>query len=154
MTMTAQILIGEPHPYHDGIMPSHILFLTENSRAALTLVAMNDFRVGKEGKVTWIPTLENMIDDAMLMIAVHVEKNVDVIEIATTFSKRIEDDWYEFEDISEEDRQKLYEKCRTENYLNRLVVTILEESSIAKKTDVLKHYKVKSVVCLPVHVRK
>jgi hypothetical protein len=36
-TITAQILVGSPHLYHDGLMPTHQVFLSENSRPARVL---------------------------------------------------------------------------------------------------------------------
>ena len=37
-TMTAQILVGNPHPYHGGINPTHKIYLSESSRPALILI--------------------------------------------------------------------------------------------------------------------
>ena len=46
-TVTAQILIGSPHPNDGGIIPSHYLFLSENDRPSWTLVRANIFQVSK-----------------------------------------------------------------------------------------------------------
>lgn len=65
-TLTAQILIGEGHPNHDGINPSHYLFLSENSRSAWVLLPENIFSQSSKRtpKITWIPTVDNMLEDA------------------------------------------------------------------------------------------
>jgi hypothetical protein len=72
--LTAQILAGSPHPRHDGINPAHYLFFSENDRPAWVLVNQNIFPEKQSGhsKITWIPTIENMFEDALLMIAIHV----------------------------------------------------------------------------------
>ncbi len=36
--MTAHILIGNPHPYHGGIIPLHKIYLSENSRPVLIFI--------------------------------------------------------------------------------------------------------------------
>ena len=38
-TLTAQMLVGSPHPQFGGILPSHTLYLTKNDRPAWTLVS-------------------------------------------------------------------------------------------------------------------
>ena len=43
-TVTAQILIGSPHPNDGGIIPSHYLFLSENDRPSWSLVGANIFQ--------------------------------------------------------------------------------------------------------------
>ncbi len=45
-THTAQILIGDSHPNHGGIIPSYALFLSENSRAVWILAELDMFRPG------------------------------------------------------------------------------------------------------------
>jgi hypothetical protein len=59
-TMTAQILVGSGHPYHDGISPSHYLFLFENNQPAWVLVKENIFpgNTREIDKITWAPTLK------------------------------------------------------------------------------------------------
>ncbi len=67
-TTTAIILIGHPHPNHGGINPTHVIQLTENSRAALILRSVD----GNDDPCLMIPTLDNTIDDIYLLIATHV----------------------------------------------------------------------------------
>ena len=74
-TFTAQILIGAKHPYDSGMMnSSHSLFLSENSRPAWILSTTDIFNENKQTqpRITWIPTLENMLEDALVMIGLYV----------------------------------------------------------------------------------
>lgn len=83
-TMTAQILIGKSHPYHGGINPSHYLFLFENDRPVLTLVPEN-ISTGRpqSSEIRWIPSsYENILEDAILMIAINVYKVNNLVKIA------------------------------------------------------------------------
>jgi len=76
--ITAQILVGQAHPNLGGINPTHYLFLSENSRPVWILVPQNLWELESsinEKKVTWIPTVENLLEDALLMIGIHVLKN-------------------------------------------------------------------------------
>jgi len=53
----------------------HYLFLSENSRAAWILVPQNVFRgfqPVRGPKITWIPTVENILEDALLVMALYV----------------------------------------------------------------------------------
>ena len=81
-TFTCQILIGKKHSYDSGIINiSHTLYLSENSRPALILSPTEEFTANKQvqQKITWIPTLENMLEDALVMIGLYVLKDQQLI---------------------------------------------------------------------------
>lgn len=111
-TMTAQLLIGGGHLYHGGITPGHYLYLSENSRPALILLPQNiseDSGSKGKGKITWIPTVDNMLEDALLMIAVHVIRDKEVRRLAGEYIKDLDSNRLElYSSISAEDREKLY----------------------------------------------
>ncbi|MFC1895623.1 hypothetical protein ACFL0Q_03030 [Thermodesulfobacteriota bacterium] len=90
-TLTAQILVGYPHPNHDGINPTHFLFLSENDRPAWVMVNENVSEEGGSGvgRITWIPTIDDMLEDAMLMIALHICKDREIMELAEVFGAKI-----------------------------------------------------------------
>src|SRR4051812_18434119 len=67
-TTTAMAVIGQSRPHTSGIDPAYILFLTEAFRPALQL-----FKIRGDGLhhvATWIPTVDNMIEDLVLMAGV------------------------------------------------------------------------------------
>jgi len=72
-SLIAQILIGCPHPNHDRINTTHYLFLSENDRPGWVLVDQNISQEDRSSlpKITWIPTVENMLEDALLMVSYH-----------------------------------------------------------------------------------
>ena len=155
-TLTANILVGSPHPNHDGIQPSHYLFLSENSRPAWVLVQQNLFNKEnrQEEKITWIPTVEDMLEDAILMIAVHVQKNQGILELASTFTDNIESERLElYEVFNESQRKQLYEECRKISDFPKLIVSVFQGSTIKRQLKVVEQYKMDVEVCSPVYAR-
>lgn len=153
-TFTAQILVGIGHPYHDGIEPSHRLYLSENSRPSWILVPDSLGGVSSGSKVTWIPTLENTLEDALLMIGIHVVKDPDLVEMASHFIGSQENNWVVVnEDIDPLHLDMLYQRCRSLENTFKLVVTVFRGSSVEEQLKVLKDYKMDVEVCLPNYVR-
>lgn len=72
-TTTALIMIGHSHPNHSGIIPTHMIRLTENSRPALILQSINS--TNSKPKVI-IPSVENTVDDIYLMISTYILRKV------------------------------------------------------------------------------
>lgn len=149
-SFTAQILIGGAHQNHDGIIPSHVLFLSENSRPALILEKLqteNDKKSAKGGLV-WIPTLENMLDDAILMIAMHVLKDPEIIELAGSFSNNLaKGDCELYEELSAEQLGKLYKSCRKLKDFPKLVISVFTGSSLNNRLKSIEKYKMDVEVC-------
>jgi len=155
-TLTAQILVGHPHPNHDGINPTHYVFLSENDRPAWVLVRQNIFeeRGRGIGKITWIPTVENMLEDALLMIAIHVCKNHEVTELAKGFCAKIESERIEvYSDLEEPHRKQLYQRCREISGFPKIIVSVFKGSTIERQLPVLEQYKMDVEVCIPIYSR-
>ncbi|MEN8242468.1 MAG: hypothetical protein ABFS17_11140 [Chloroflexota bacterium] len=156
-TFTAQILIGHPHPNHGGINPTHFLFLSENSRPAWVLVNQN---IGVEGefkleKVTWIPTPGNFLEDAILMIAIHVLKKPEILEAARKINPKIESPRVDLdEDLNEEQRTALYRACRELPNYYKLAISVFEESSLEENLSILEKYKMDVEVCKVTYSRQ
>ncbi len=137
---------------HGGIHPSHHIFLSENSRPAWILAGEN-FLEGKKN-ITWIPTLENMLEDALLMVAIYVLKNSDVREKAEKYFNKELGDWIElYEDIEKNKLAELYKMCREIEYDCKLVVTAFEGSSIGGQLKILEEYSMDIEVCTAIYSR-
>ena len=156
-TLTAQILIGEPHPNHDGINPTHYLYLSENSRPAWVLVHQNIFVEGQNNnsdKITWIPTVENMLEDALLMIAICICKDKQVIELGSDYYEKIESDRVElYTNLDERQRKLIYQKCRDIENFPKIIITTFKGSSIENQLSILELYKMDVEVCTPSYSR-
>lgn len=155
-TLTAQILVGTAHQNHDGINPTHYVFLSENDRPAWVLVHQNIFEEREEDvrRIIWIPTVKNMLEDALLMIAIHVCKNNEVIKLAKSFSPKIESHRMElYSDLNETHRKRLYEKCRQIPDFPKIVISVFRGSTIETQLSVLEQYKMDVEVCTPIYSR-
>ena len=155
-TLTAQILAGEGHPNDGGINPSYSLFLSENSRPAWILVPQDIREKSRQpiAKRTWIPTVEHMLEDALVMIAVHVSKNTAMRELVTEFgvdpdSSRMEM-YSAFDDAQ---RGQLYAKCMELRDLPKLIVSVFRRSTIERQLSVLEKYQMDVEVCVPRYSR-
>jgi hypothetical protein len=156
-SFTAQILVGEPHIYHGGIYPSHYLFLSENDRPAWILVNQNiidghfdlkDRSEVKKKRIVWIPTVEHMLEDALLMIAIHIIENQGVIDLAKTMYKDVEAERVELNRYTDPQSDRLFKACRKIKQWPKIVVTVLEGSSIENHVQILKKYSIEAEVCV------
>ncbi len=141
-TTTATILVGRAHQNHSGIIPTHLIRLTENSRPALIMQSLE----GMEDVKIVIPTLENMVDDIYLMIAVFVLKKFENLEhIHNEESKSI------YDLFSEKERYTLYNK--TKKIIRgsgiKVVFNILDNSHLLSQIDIIKKYPKDIEVTLP-----
>lgn len=155
-TLTAQILVGSRHPNHGGINPTHYLFLSENSRPAWILVEQNVFPGGetRNPRITWIPTIENMLEDALLMIAIHVVRNRGLAGLANSFSPGIKSERVELNSqLERAQRNQLYKKCREIKEFPGIVVSAFEGSSIISQLPVLNKYRMDVEVCRVIYSR-
>ena len=155
-TITAQILVGNEHPYHGGIEPIHYMFLSENSRPAWMLVEQNIYPSQQRfPKITWIPTKEHMLEDALLMIAIHLIKNQELTDMITEefpnlLSERVE----YYNAVNEDKRSQLQKMCRTIPSWPKLCISVFQGSSIQNELNVLKNYSVKTEICLSSDINK
>lgn len=109
-TTTAFILAGKSHPNDGGINPYHCVQLSEGNAPSFTLRAWVEDEMIYEGiaggpTVVMIPTLENPLDDLMLMLMVFAVKAMDDFRV----NKNEIIEMYSF---STEERAKLYSESK------------------------------------------
>jgi predicted nucleic-acid-binding protein len=157
-TMTAQMLVGKSHMYDGGINPTHYLFLSENSRRAWILVPQNIFSPVLEekiAKVVWIPTLENMLEDGLLMVGLYVLQDKEVQNAAKQmFDWNKEEAYFEVYSINQVDREKLYALCRGLKHRYKTIISVFEGSTISRQMNVLLEYLMEVEVCKTDYARK
>ncbi len=148
-TITAHILVGEAHPNHEGICPSHQIYLSENSRPALTLTGTQYTQATEPSpRIVWVPTVEHMLEDALLMIAIHVAKDPEILEMVRGFTTKIESERVEmYEDLDDSQREMLYAKCRELSTFPKIIVCVFRESAFWGQLEVLETYKMSVEVC-------
>lgn len=105
-------------------------------------------------KIVWTPTLDCMLEDALLMVALYVVEDTTSRQIAGTSldvgSGRALEVGTAF---SEQTREKLYAHCRAMDNRYKLVLTVLEGSSIGRQLGVLEMYSMDVEVCTPRYSR-
>jgi hypothetical protein len=155
-TLTAQILVGRSHPNHGGINPTHYLFLSENSRPVWTLVEENIYRDRSTyTRRVLISTVENMLEDGLLQVGLHVVKDPELVLRAQRFPSLLNESNAEmYRDVDPESREQLYELCRRIESRYKIVLSVFEGSTIMKQLPVLRKYSMDVEVCTPQFIRE
>jgi hypothetical protein len=157
---TACMLVGSGHPNHGGISANCMLLLSENHRPAWELLPMPGTRLPGRGKppqnrAVWIPTVEDMLEDGLLMVGLLVHRDPKLVELATSFFKqdytrRIE----MYDDIDAESRRQLYSACRMIGPEPKVVLTVLNGSTLRGQLPFLKQYRMDLEVCVTIFRRE
>lgn len=153
-TITTQIIIGEPHPNHSGILPSHYIFLFENDRPNLTMVDDGIFNKTSNFNITWIPTVKNLIDDIMLMVTLYAFQDMEIKEI---FESKINPKNLNFIDLSIINKNQLsglheLNKQNIKKYkYKKVIFSIFKESTLNKQLKQITKYDLSLEVCKTVY---
>lgn len=131
----------------DHLSPTHLLVLSENDRATWNLHTLG--HDSPQELVTWIPqSPTTLINDAMLMLAVHVFEDEQILEAA---SRAIPDFGANRLDLNMPDRTSelapLYELCKRTGWRSLMVVSVLSHSSLRSVLDDLDQYPFRVRVC-------
>ncbi len=147
-TLTAQMLIGYGHPNDDGINPFNYLFLSENSKLAWILVHQNVFQGQPNNeKIIWIPTVEHTIYDAMLMIAIYICKDKEIIEMSgIDINKKYV---CLYSEISKDKLQELYEKCLDFDKYPKIILSIFKGSILKQQAENLTGFNMDLEILTP-----
>lgn len=144
-TTTAIAVIGQAHPYAGGISSGYILFLTENSRPALQL-----FKIQGDGMrrvATWIPTVDNILEDLVLMAGALTGAQPEIADalqpIVGAGLERVE-----LYDLGDERRAELYALSKKIPFRLKTVLTVLEDSALVGLSDRICYYQMDCEICL------
>ncbi len=151
-SVNAFIMVGKPDFLHNGIYPTHCLMLYENDKPAWILTPILEFpeeKVEDYKRIVWIPTVECMLEDALLMIGIYVLKDKELRTLADKFFNGKKNRIWLYDDIDKEDLKKLREVCKKmlSKYNLKIIVAITLDSTILHQIDVLKDYKIECEVC-------
>jgi len=132
-TTTATILIGRAHQNHGGIIPTHLIQLTENSRPSLLLQPIE----GPSDVKVVIPTLENIVDDIYLMVTVFILNKIKPAKDIDNWERLSMYDLFD-----ENERSSLYEESKIiiMDTSIKLVFNILKGSHLLNYVDIIKEY--------------
>ncbi|MCK9436273.1 MAG: hypothetical protein M0Q12_03575 [Synergistaceae bacterium] len=132
-TTTATILVGRAHQNHSGIIPTHLIQLTENSRPSLLLQPIE----GPSDVKVVIPTLENIVDDIYLMVTVFILNKIKPAKDIDNWERLSMYDLFD-----ENERSSLYEESKIiiMDTSIKLVFNILKGSHLLNYVDIIKEY--------------
>jgi hypothetical protein len=144
-TTTAVAVIGRAHPYAHGIDPAYILFLTEKSGPKLQL-----FKIRGDGMhrvATWIPTVDNMIEDLVLMAGTVTGNQPELMDtLHSMIGASLER--VETSALGNDHRAELYELSKKSPFRSKMVLTVLEDSSLVEQSGRICCYQVDCELCL------
>ena len=163
-SVTAQVVVGDRGNFDDGIRPAYAVFLNENDRPALLLRSIDpygdDRQKGSDTVWVWVPTIEHTLEDAILMIAVYVLRNEEVLsrlsELGFDPEKGVRSDRQPVElysTFTEEQRAELYGLCRSLPEEFGLLVTVLDSSAMSRQLSCLADYSMEVRVCQQTYSR-
>ncbi|ETI70547.1 hypothetical protein [Neobacillus vireti] len=158
-TMTAQILVGSAHPYDGGINPDYYMFLSENGMARWTIVSENmsakHIQSGDQRMAQWIPTIEFMLEDALLMIGIYILKDNALVNMTKQF---FNEEIPRTADLNRDFPAKALEMMRKRTceleFQYKMTLSVFKGSSILKQLKILEEYPMDVEVCVPVFLRE
>lgn len=153
----AFIMVGKSDLFHWGINPTHCLILHENDAPWWTLTPIFVMQSDREQRknediVIWIPTIDHMLEDALLMVGIYVLKDKELVALAKEYFKNEEPNRIHlYGDIEPEKLQELRKVCKKAFSRHKIgmIVAVTSESTILKQIKVLKNYKAEFEVCTP-----
>jgi hypothetical protein len=124
-----------------GRVPVAHMSLTENHRPAFALQFPAQSNAELAPKIVWIPTVERMLEDALVMIALYVEQDREVIRLAKQYlgracPKRVE----LYRQTDAQVRELFYTACRAVKYDTEGDFLLIDRPTFASQWDVLQHY--------------
>ena len=132
-TFTANILVGSGHRNDGGINPTTTLYLNEGSKVSWVMRrAANGTLLKRE--MTWICTVEDTLEDAILMICYFLLKKPTITELIKEFAPEFEENRaFLYDTFTERQRKQLYASCRELRRFPKLIVTAFQGSHISSQ---------------------
>lgn len=153
--VTAQLLIGTPHPHHTGLTPTHALTLWENSRPTWVLGPFTGSARDEPAPAlaVWHPTVRHMLEDGLVMAAVYGLRHESIVERARHHLGDLSRRPILLPEVPDEALTELREQARGINYHYAVLVSAIDESTIRHQLTCLEHWPMDLYVCMPVYQR-
>ena len=147
--MTAHIFAGTEHLFHGGINASHSLALYENSRPAWVLTSFVTDEYSRHKKpVVWIPTVEHMMEDGLLLLGLRVWKTAELLALdrENDLISKLRVETYRIDQtlltrMRECNRQQIYRGAK-------IIVSTFLGSSIENSEALLSNYNLRWEWCM------
>lgn len=155
-TITAQILIGHPNKLGNGMLPTHCLLLSQGSKPVWILKSLDilESESLKYSTIRWIPTSENLLEDALLLISVNILKDKELIDKLTNHIKDLSAPLIDLNsEIDFDSLKELHHINRSLKYDYKLVITCFTGTALDLNLETIKEYSMDVEVCTPSYNR-
>jgi hypothetical protein len=160
-SMTAQLSVGMPDQYHDGIRPTHALWLRENDQAAWTLIdvysdiygdpdpASDSSEPWATEPVRWIGNQpEQILQNGFLILALHVFRDEVLIEeTKQRLPALLEPGYVDLWKLDPAALDDLHQLTMDTELPGKVVVTVLGGSSLEPQLPLLERFSTQLEVC-------
>lgn len=148
--ITAQILIEDPEGIRGHYTQfSRILLLEGNTPVWVSQRERHpDYRMRR---IVWTATVENMLDDALVMAAVHVLQNEQMLASLMGFLKKGYQSLLLYDDLTQRQRDELYAQCKEIFRDQKIIIMVFEGSSVQQCLPTLQDYQMDCQVLMPVY---
>ena len=149
---TAYAHIGHPHPNDGGLRADYLVTLTEGDRPGLVLGSAghqaDSYQELKfETPVVWIPTVDHMLDDLVVLVAARVLQQQELLDFAKQAGIDLHAPRIECYGIPAKTRSEFYRLVKSVNGAWKLGLTVFEGSSLMSQLGHLKDYEFQVEVC-------
>lgn len=149
-SITAQILIGHTDQLNGGMLPTHCLLLSEGSKPVWILKNLDIMEDHHSSLTTirWVPTEENLLEDALLMIYIYVLKAEEILKKARLCFPDLSTALINLNsDIEVSKLQELRLTCKELRYDYKIAISCFNGSSLEKSLSILKSHSMDAEVC-------
>lgn len=130
---TANIIVGSGHGNDDGINPTETLYLNEGSKVSWVMRRASN-RSALRRQMTWVCTVEDTLEDAILMICYFILQNSSITGLIKEFAPQFEEERaFLYDTFTDHQRKQLYSACRELNHFPKLIVTAFQGSHISSQ---------------------
>ena len=150
--ITALVFVGYPHPNDGGLRPLVTIEYSEGDRPAFTFPRHTGDKRDTSSRFVLIPTLENMLDDLLMIIAYREIQDPTVVKHLNNFCNenveqigRIE----VYEKLTPDQRTELYEHVKKINCFPKVGICLFKGAELQNTVDHIKDYKMEYEVCTP-----
>lgn len=151
--ITAQILVKDPKGFSGHFDAFSKVQLSEGGRPLW--VSRRPIHPDMNmRRFSWIPTVENMLDDALVMLALHILEDEQLTATVQDFMQgRRYKSLLLYEDLTDQQRKILYEQCKAISFAEEVMVVVFHDSSVQSCLSTLQDYQMDFQVLTPSYRR-
>ena len=148
--ITAQILIEDPEGIRGHYTQFSRILLLEGS-TPVWISQRERHPDYSMRRIVWTATVENMLDDALVMAAVHVLENEQILASLMGFLKKGYQGLSLYDDLTQQQREALYAQCKEIFRDQKIIVMVFEDSSVQQCLSTLQDYQMDCQVLMPAY---